>query len=140
MQVSYFVHTCSLQRALFIVVAYIYLCALSFPSPAPTATPLSGRPLAVLGVNTRHTLLYNIGLQQLFLGKPSLAFESLLEAVQVYHSNPRLWLRLAEACIATHCVVSTPTPDTCSESSAVLTTLSPSLPCVARDPFIHIYC
>ena len=70
------------------------------------ATPLSGRPLHVLGVNCRHILLYNLGLQQLFLGKPLLAFESLLEAVQVYHSNPRLWLRLAEACIATHCVVS----------------------------------
>jgi CCR4-NOT transcription complex subunit 10 len=74
-----------------------------FP-PQDKATPLSGRPLHVLGVNCRHILLYNLGLQQLFLGKPLLAFESLLEAVQVYHSNPRLWLRLAEACIATHCV------------------------------------
>ena len=93
------VHYCSIYLVVYTVL----------PSHAPTATPFSGRPLAVLGVNCRHTLLYNIGLQQLFLGKPSLAFESLLEAVQVYHSNPRLWLRLAEACIATHCVVSAPT-------------------------------
>ena len=28
------------------------------------------------------------------------AFDSLLEVVQVNHTNPRLWLRLAEACIA----------------------------------------
>lgn len=66
------------------------------------ATPLSGRPLSVLGVNCRHILLYNLGLQQLFAGQPLSAFDSLLEVVQVYHANPRLWLRLAEACIATH--------------------------------------
>ena len=47
-------------------------------------------------------LLYNLGLQQLYGGQPSAAFDSFLEVVQVYHSNPRLWLRLAEACIAHH--------------------------------------
>ena len=67
-----------------------------------SATPLSGRPLSVLGVNCRHVLLYNLGLQQLFAGHPLAAFDSLLEVVQVYHANPRLWLRLAEACIAVH--------------------------------------
>ena len=66
------------------------------------ATPLSGRPLAVLGVNCRHMLLYNLGLQQLYAGHPMAAFDSLLEVVQVYHTNPRLWLRLSEACIAAH--------------------------------------
>jgi len=69
------------------------------------ATPLSGRPLSVLGVNCRHILLYNLGLQQLFAGQPLAAFESLLEVVQVHHANPRLWFRLAEACIATHAKV-----------------------------------
>jgi CCR4-NOT transcription complex subunit 10 len=64
------------------------------------ATPLSGRPLGVLGVNCRHVILYNLGLQQLYAGHPTAAFDSLLEVVQVYHTNPRLWLRLAEACIA----------------------------------------
>lgn len=66
------------------------------------ATPLSGRPLSVLGVNCRHILLYNLSLQQLFAGQPLAAFDSLMEVVQVYHANPRLWLRLAEACIAAH--------------------------------------
>ena len=54
----------------------------------------------VLGVNCRHVLLYNLGLQQLSAGHPMAAFDSLLEVVQVHHTNPRLWLRLAEACIA----------------------------------------
>lgn len=67
-----------------------------------TATPLSGRPLAVLGVNCRHILLYNLGIQQLFNGFPLAAFDSLLEVVQVYHANPRLWLRLAEASVSAH--------------------------------------
>lgn len=67
-----------------------------------TASPLSGRPLAVLGVNCRHILLYNLGIQQLFNGSPLAAFDSLLEVVQVYHANPRLWLRLAEASVSAH--------------------------------------
>lgn len=70
-----------------------------FP-PLDRATPLSGRPLNVLGVNCRHVILYNLGLQQLFSGYTMAAFDSLLEVVQVFHSNPCLWLRLAEACIA----------------------------------------
>lgn len=74
----------------------------------PLATPLSGRPLSVLGVNCRHILLYNLGLQQLFGGEPLAAFDSLLEVVQVFHANPRLWLRLAEACMATNARVSKP--------------------------------
>lgn len=51
-------------------------------------------------MNCRHILLYNLGLLQLYGGHSLPAFDSLLEVVQVYHSNPRLWLRLAEACIA----------------------------------------
>lgn len=58
--------------------------------------------MSVLGVNCRHILLYNLGLQQLYGGQPLAAFDSLLEVVQVFHGNPRLWLRLAEACIASH--------------------------------------
>ena len=63
---------------------------------------LSGRPLAVLGVNCRQVLLYNLGLQQLYAGHPTAAFASLLEAVQVFHTNPLLWLRLAETSIAAY--------------------------------------
>ena len=48
---------------------------------------LSGRPLPVLGVNGRRMLLYNLGLQQLYAGQPTVAFTSLLEAVQVFQST-----------------------------------------------------
>jgi len=47
-------------------------------------------------------LLYNLGLQQLYAGQPTAAFTSLLEAVQVFHTNPLLWLRLAEISIAAY--------------------------------------
>lgn len=56
----------------------------------------------MLGVNCRQVLLYNLGLQQLHAGQPTVAFASLLEAVQVFHTNPLLWLRLAETSIAAY--------------------------------------
>lgn len=56
--------------------------------------------MCALLANKRYELLYNCGIQLLHLGRPLAAFECLMEAVQVYHSNPRLWLRLAECCIA----------------------------------------
>ena len=59
----------------------------------------------MLGMNCRHIILYNLGLQQLYGGQPLAAFDSFLIPVQVYHANPRLWLRLAEACIAAHAQV-----------------------------------
>ncbi|XP_041708006.1 CCR4-NOT transcription complex subunit 10 isoform X1 [Coregonus clupeaformis] len=60
----------------------------------------SGIPMCALLANKRYELLYNCGIQLLHIGRPLAAFECLMEAVQVYHSNPRLWLRLAECCIA----------------------------------------
>ncbi|KAF7708625.1 hypothetical protein HF521_017682 [Silurus meridionalis] len=60
----------------------------------------AGIPMCALLANKRYELLYNCGIQLLHLGRPLAAFECLMEAVQVYHSNPRLWLRLAECCIA----------------------------------------
>ncbi|KAM9387335.1 CCR4-NOT transcription complex subunit 10 isoform 3-T3 [Phaethornis superciliosus] len=60
----------------------------------------SGRPMCTLLTNKRYELLYNCGIQLLHIGRPLAAFECLIEAVQVYHSNPRLWLRIAECCIA----------------------------------------
>ena len=56
--------------------------------------------MCALLANKRYELLYNCGIQLLHIGRPLAAFECLVEAVQVYHSNPRLWLRLAECCIA----------------------------------------
>ncbi|XP_035019401.1 CCR4-NOT transcription complex subunit 10 isoform X5 [Hippoglossus stenolepis] len=60
----------------------------------------TGIPMCALLANKRYELLYNCGIQLLHIGRPLAAFECLMEAVQVYHSNPRLWLRLAECCIA----------------------------------------
>lgn len=66
------------------------------------AEPNSGRPLYSLGANKKHELMYNLGVVLLHAGKPEKAFDCLIEAVQVFHTNPRLWLRLAECCIMVH--------------------------------------
>uniref|UniRef100_A0A1B6E480 CCR4-NOT transcription complex subunit 10 n=1 Tax=Clastoptera arizonana TaxID=38151 RepID=A0A1B6E480_9HEMI len=62
----------------------------------------SRRPLYAIGGNKAPQLMYNIGVVLLHGGKPLQAFDCLTEAVQVYHMNPRLWLRLAECCIMVH--------------------------------------
>lgn len=49
-----------------------------------------------------HELLFNLGLQLLHGHKPLAAFDCLVEAIQVYPTNLRLWLRLAECCIMAH--------------------------------------
>lgn len=46
--------------------------------------------------------MFNLGINLLHARKPEEAFDCLIEAVQTYHMNPRLWLRLAECCIMTH--------------------------------------
>ena len=69
--------------------------------------PLSGRPLVTVGLNLRHEILYNLGIQLLFSGRPLAAFDCLVDAVQRYHTNPRLWLRLAECCIMAQNMVGT---------------------------------
>jgi len=47
-------------------------------------------------------ILYNTGMQLLFTGKPSIAFQCFQEASSLFYSSPRLWLRLAECCVARH--------------------------------------
>uniref|UniRef100_A0AAX7T4U3 CCR4-NOT transcription complex subunit 10 n=1 Tax=Astatotilapia calliptera TaxID=8154 RepID=A0AAX7T4U3_ASTCA len=64
------------------------------------AKKFTGIPMCALLANKRYELLYNCGIQLLHIGRPLAAFECLMEAVQVYHFNPRLWLRLAECCIS----------------------------------------
>lgn len=73
--------------------------ALSSLPPVDKNAPVSSRSLVTLGVSRRHEILYNLGIQLLFSGRPAVAFDCLVEAVQIYHTNPRLWLRLAECCI-----------------------------------------
>uniref|UniRef100_H2Z941 CCR4-NOT transcription complex subunit 10 n=1 Tax=Ciona savignyi TaxID=51511 RepID=H2Z941_CIOSA len=50
-------------------------------------------------MNKRYELLYNRGIQLLHGGDSSSAFDCFITVAQVYHSNPRLWLRIAECCI-----------------------------------------
>ena len=60
---------------------------------------MSGKTLNSIGMSRHFELLYNMGIQLLHCGKAMPAFDCLVEAVQVFRSNPRLWLRLAECCI-----------------------------------------
>lgn len=77
------------------VVTSAFLCCYYKP-----AKKFTGIPMCALLANKRYELLYNCGIQLLHIGRPLAAFECLMEAVQVYHSNPRLWLRLAECCVS----------------------------------------
>ncbi|RUS91989.1 hypothetical protein EGW08_000202 [Elysia chlorotica] len=56
-------------------------------------------PLQLSYVSRHYQLLHNLGVLQLHARRPSPAFDCFYECVQVYHRNPRLWLRLAECCI-----------------------------------------
>ncbi|KAH8382259.1 hypothetical protein KR009_002584 [Drosophila setifemur] len=47
-------------------------------------------------------ILYNLGVAMLHLRRPKEAFQCFLVPVKQFHSNPRLWLRMAEACIMEH--------------------------------------
>lgn len=69
---------------------------------ADAGKSLSGHPLPTLGLSCHYELLYNIGIQQLHCQRPVAAFDCLVEVVQVYRNNPRLWLRIAECCIMAH--------------------------------------
>ncbi|XP_013114394.2 CCR4-NOT transcription complex subunit 10 isoform X1 [Stomoxys calcitrans] len=44
-------------------------------------------------------ILYNLGIAMLHLRRPKEAFQCFLMPLKTYHSNPRLWFRIAEACI-----------------------------------------
>ncbi|XP_061390103.1 CCR4-NOT transcription complex subunit 10 [Musca vetustissima] len=44
-------------------------------------------------------ILYNLGIAMLHLRRPKEAFQCFLVPLKTYHSNPRLWFRISEACI-----------------------------------------
>ena len=50
----------------------------------------------------RSEILYNTGLLHLLAGKPEIAFECFQGSSLIYYKDPRLWLRLAECCVASH--------------------------------------
>ncbi|XP_065065150.1 CCR4-NOT transcription complex subunit 10-like [Rhopilema esculentum] len=63
---------------------------------------LSGRPLQTLAMNKRSEIMYNMGVQLLFAGRPVAAFDCFMESNDLFECHPRFWLRLAESCIMVH--------------------------------------
>ena len=57
--------------------------------------------LRTFSCDRRCEISYNRGLQQLLSGKPEAAFASFMVAVDLMHAQPRVWLRIGEACVAT---------------------------------------
>lgn len=80
--------------------------ALTFDQDAATMvetkTGNAELPIQCLGATKRPEILYNLGVSMLHLQRPKEAFECLLVPLNYYHNNPRIWLRLAEACIMVH--------------------------------------
>jgi CCR4-NOT transcription complex subunit 10 len=66
--------------------------------------PSDGRGISLptFSCDRRCELEYNRGLQLLLSGRPVAAFDSFMVALQLLHSQPRIWLRLGEACVAHH--------------------------------------
>lgn len=72
-----------------------------FPRPS-SGDPLSNRPLLTIGSTHKYELLYNMGVTLLYARKSVNAFDCLIEAVQLHHRDPLIWLHLAECCIQVH--------------------------------------
>ncbi|XP_067616588.1 CCR4-NOT transcription complex subunit 10 isoform X2 [Eurosta solidaginis] len=47
-------------------------------------------------------ILYNLGVAMLHLRRPKEAYKCFYVSLKAYHSNPRLWFRISEACIMDH--------------------------------------
>ena len=58
--------------------------------------------LQVFHKDRRFDILYNNGLVHLMSGNPDIAFECFQGSSLAYYTDPRLWLRLAECCVASH--------------------------------------
>ena len=68
----------------------------------PESTDAGGVALPTFSCDRRCELQYNRGLQLLLCGRPTAAFDAFHVALQLLHSQPRIWLRLGEACVAYH--------------------------------------
>jgi len=60
---------------------------------------INDKQLIIHNINRKYEILYNLGLQLLFKQQPYSAFECLIDVINIYSNNIRLWLRLAECCI-----------------------------------------
>ncbi|OWA53980.1 CCR4-NOT transcription complex subunit 10 [Hypsibius exemplaris] len=78
------------------------MAALPIPPTQNGLADYNQVPLQSVGASRCPELMYNLGTQLLLAGQPVQAFTLLVEASHIYHQNPRLWLRLAECCIAKH--------------------------------------
>jgi len=76
--------------------------ATALPAGKVEGDRYGGVPIHTIGGSRHYELVYNMGLALLHAARPKPAFDCLTEAIQVYHTNPRLWLRLAECCIMAH--------------------------------------
>ena len=63
-------------------------------------------PFQAFGKNKHYALMYSLGVSFLYTGQTKMAFDCFTEAVQHFHNNPRLWLRMAECSIICHKSVS----------------------------------
>lgn len=61
-----------------------------------------GIALPAFACDRRCEIQFNKGLQLLFSSRPEQAFASFQDALHLFHRQPRAWLRIGEACIATH--------------------------------------
>lgn len=75
--------------------------ALNFDHPA-SENCLKNPALVEMSASRRPHILYNLGISMLHLERPQEAFDCLLVPLNYHHNNPRLWLRVAEACIMMH--------------------------------------
>ncbi|XP_054725986.1 CCR4-NOT transcription complex subunit 10 isoform X1 [Anastrepha obliqua] len=62
------------------------------------------RNISLYEMSTARTceILYNLGIAMLHLRRPKEAYKCFLVPLKSYHSNPRLWFRISEACIMDH--------------------------------------
>ncbi|XP_050317803.1 CCR4-NOT transcription complex subunit 10 [Bactrocera neohumeralis] len=62
------------------------------------------RNVSLYQMSTAHTceILYNLGIAMLYLRRPKEAYNCFFVPLKSYHSNPRLWFRISEACIMDH--------------------------------------
>ena len=74
----------------------------SLYKPEQAAAVGEGLSLQTFSCDRRCEIAYNRGLQQLLSGRPADAFKSFVVALELYHSSPRVWLRIGEACVALH--------------------------------------
>lgn len=81
--------------------AQFFQHALTFDQKATEAVS-SDLAIHYIGASKNPEILYNLGIAMLHLKRPKEAFECLLVPLNYYHNNPKLWLRLAEACIMVH--------------------------------------